>query len=100
MMTVPIKAKHLWNTLQEPRCPSYFPAGYLLLLSALDNGWRIAAIELKPSWDQHGFIYLLTLRHPSHAHSQHLVLPKNAQVEALLVDQALALVSQAAPLAV
>jgi hypothetical protein len=68
----------------------------MLLLSALDNGWRIAEIVLKPSWDQNGFIYLLTLRHTDHRHTQQLVLPKNVQVETLLAEHAIALVSQPA----
>lgn len=86
MLTLPIKRTNPWNSLQEPRCPSRLPAGYLLLLSALDRGWRVSRARLKPSWDQHGFVYLLTLRHPARAHSQDLVLPGNRQVESLLLE--------------
>jgi len=94
MLAAPIKTRHLWDTLQEPRCPSYFPMGYLLLLSALDNGWQIADIQIRPSWDQHGLVYLLSLRHPAHMHSQQLVLPKNSLVEDLLAERAVELVNQ------
>jgi hypothetical protein len=52
----------LWNTMQEPRCPVTMPTGYMLLLSAIDKGWQIEDIELNPSWDQYGFVYLVSLR--------------------------------------
>ena len=85
MITTPItKMETVWNTFQEPRCVSYLPNSCLLLLSALDNGWKIARVELAPSWDQHGFIYLVTLKYPSHSFTQQLILPKNTLVKTLL----------------
>lgn len=82
------KAEQVWNTVQEPRCPVYLPTSYMLFLSALDNGWQVESIELAPSWDQYGFIYLVTLRRHSHKFSQKIILPKNPIVEHLLFDEA------------
>jgi hypothetical protein len=80
-----IERKQLWNTLQEPRCKnSSLPTSYLLLLSALDGGWQIDRIQLLPTWDQHGLVYLVILKHPSGHRQQELILPRNALVETLL----------------
>ncbi|HEY5268735.1 MAG TPA: hypothetical protein VII97_00190 [Anaerolineales bacterium] len=88
MLEQTLKAEQVWNTVQEPRCPVYMPTGYMLLLSALDKGWQIESVELTPSWDQYGFVYLVTLRRPSHKYSQQIILPKNPVVEYLLFDGA------------
>jgi len=82
------RAEQVWNTVQKPRCPAYMPTGYMLLLSALDKGWQIENIELAPSWDQYGFIYLVTLCHYSDKFSQQLILAKDPVVEYLLFDGA------------
>jgi hypothetical protein len=87
MLEQTYKAEQLWNVVQEPRCPAYLPASYMLLLSALDKGWQIQEIELTPSWDQYGFVYLVTLRRPSHKYNQQIILPKNSIVEDLLFDE-------------
>jgi hypothetical protein len=87
MVTTPItKMGTVWNTFQEPRCSAYFPNSYMLLLSALDQGWKVIKTELAPSWDQHGFIYLVTLKRQSHQHSQQLILPQNSLVANLLQE--------------
>jgi hypothetical protein len=78
--------EQIWATMQEPRCPAYVPTSYLLLLSALDSGWQVARIELAPSWDQGGSIYLVTLCHHSHKLSQQIILPKNPIVERLFFE--------------
>jgi hypothetical protein len=88
MLEQTYKAEQVWNTVQEPRCPVYMPTGYMLLLSALDNGWQIADVELTPSWDQNGFVYLVTLRRSSHKFSQQIILPHNPVVECLLFESA------------
>jgi hypothetical protein len=82
------RTEQVWNTMQEPRCPAYMPTGYMLLLSALDKGWQIENIELAPSWDQYGFVYLVTLRRTSDKFTQQLILSKNPVVEHLLFDGA------------
>lgn len=80
------KHEQVWSTVQEPRCPAYMPSGYMLLLSALEKGWQIGNIELAPSWDQTGFVYLITLRHLPNKFSQQIILPKNPIVENLLFE--------------
>jgi hypothetical protein len=78
--------ENVWNTFQEPRCSVYLPNSYMLLLSALDQGWKVSDIELAPSWDQYGFIYLVTLKRPSYPRTQQLILPHNSLVEDLLQE--------------
>jgi hypothetical protein len=87
MITTPTtKMEIVWNTFQEPRCSTYLPNSYMLLLSALDEGWKVVKVELTPSWDQYGFIYLVTLKRPSHPHKQQLILPHNSLVTTLLQE--------------
>lgn len=78
--------ENVWNTIQEPRCAAYLPNSYMLLLSALDRGWKVLKVELAPTWDQYGFIYLVTLKRPSHQHMQQLILPNNSLVANLLQE--------------
>jgi hypothetical protein len=80
------RMENVWDTFQEPRCPAYLPNSYMLLLSALDQGWKVIKVELTPSWDQYGFIYLVTLKSQSHLRSQQLILPYNKLVENLLQE--------------
>ena len=86
LTTTMTKMENVWDTFQEPRCPAYLPNSYMLLLSALDQGWKVSKVELAPSWDQYGFIYLVTLKRQSHAHDQQLILPYNKLVENLLKE--------------
>jgi hypothetical protein len=94
MLNKIVQSAQMWTTIQEPRVASYVPNSYLLLLSALDNGWQVESIELAPSWDQHGFVYLVTLQLHSHKFSHQLILPKNDVVESLLFDGATSLFSK------
>jgi hypothetical protein len=76
--------ENVWNTFQEPRCPAYLPNSYMLLLSALDKGWKVIKVELAPSWDQNGFIYIVTLKRPSDQYAQQIILPANSITSHLL----------------
>ena len=80
------RMENVWDTFQEPRCPAYLPNSYMLLLSALDQGWQVVKVELTPSWDQYGFIYLVTLKRHSHPHARQLILHHNTLVESLLQE--------------
>jgi hypothetical protein len=86
LTTTMTRMETVWNTFQEPRCSAYLPNSYMLLLSAVDQGWKIVKAELAPSWDQHGFIYLVTLTCQTHDHSQQLILPQNSLVANLLQE--------------
>lgn len=86
LTTTPNRMENVWNTFQEPRCPAYLPNSYMLLLSALDQGWQVIKIELVPSWDQHGFIHLITLKHPTNQNTQELILPQNLLVANLFQE--------------
>ena len=87
MLTTPLtRMENVWNTFQEPRCSVYLPNSYMLLLSAIDQGWNVINVELSPSWDQYGFVYLVSLKRQSHPHIQQLILPHNTLVENLLQE--------------
>ena len=86
MLDQSTKFTQMWTETQTPRTPSYVSNSYLLLLSALDNGWRVRHVELAPSWDQLGLIYIVTLRRDRPDYAQQLILPKNALSEELLAE--------------
>lgn len=73
-----------WSSLQEPVCISKFPSAYLRLLAALENGWYILRTELRPSWDQNGFVYQILLQQKEHDKTEELILPKNHSVDEIL----------------
>jgi hypothetical protein len=84
-----IKNENGWNNFQEPQFCACIPNSYMRLLSAMDQGWKVIKVELAPSWDQYGFIYLVTLKHQSRKHSQQMVLPKNCTFANLIHSFAL-----------
>lgn len=76
-----------WNYINEDYGNTSQASGsFLLLLVALEKGWQVKKVEMVPSWDQHGFIYIITLHHSTTNHSQQFILPKNDQVENLLQE--------------
>ncbi len=98
MVTTTItKMENVWNALQEPRCATYLPNSYMLLLSAMDQGWKVRKVELVPSWDQYGFIYLVSLNRPSLKDTKQLILPDNPLVAKLLQEYGISLASMASP---
>jgi hypothetical protein len=90
MLGQTLTQEQILDTVQETRYPSYVSSSYMLLLSAIGKGWQVDRIEVTPSWDQHGFIYLVTLsylvtlNHPVQKLHQQIILPKNSVVESLL----------------
>jgi hypothetical protein len=79
---------HVWNKLQEPARPAGRPADYLLLLSALDEGWKILeAARLVPFNDfLHGGSYILTIFHPIRLVIRQIVVTPTPELDALLKD--------------
>ncbi len=69
--------------------PDHKPSSTTLLLSALGKGWKMVGLELAPTWDQTGLIYLVTLQDQTLRRSRQLILPKNPYVENLLHSYAL-----------
>jgi len=70
---------------QEPRWNTYIPSPFFLLL-AVENGWKVARIELAPSADQHSLAYIVTLKSESSQPDQKVVLPSNAMVKRILAE--------------
>jgi hypothetical protein len=77
MLPSTIEQSPKWTSLQEPRCASNLPNSFLKLLSALDQGWDVIEYTLHPSWDQTGFVYVITVRQPFSMHTEEIVLPRN-----------------------
>jgi hypothetical protein len=86
MLDHSIKFTRTWTVAPESPFPAYVPHSYLPLLSLMDNGWKIRAAELVPSWDQHGFVYLVTVHLDGRDSTQKLVLPKNRLLDELLTE--------------
>ncbi len=81
----------VWKTAQEPEYKTYIPS-LLMLIMALDNGWDITRIELEPSNDQYGFIYLVTVKCRSNGQFQKLIVPRSALAEKVFEQYAPSLV--------
>ena len=77
--------KHSLEINQEPRWNTYIPSPFFLLL-AIENGWKIARMELVPSEDQHSLIYAVILKSESFQPDQKVVLPSNALVKKILAE--------------
>ena len=69
-----------------PRHQGLRPASYMLLLSALDKGWRIVDVELTLAKDKSGLLYIITLRHPASSVHREMILPCTALTENVLTD--------------
>lgn len=87
---------HVWNKLQEPARPAGKPADYLLLLSALDEGWKILeTARLVPFNDfLRGGSYMLTIFHPIRLVVRQIVVARSAEVDMLLKDEDVTIVNR------
>ena len=74
-----------WKVSQEARCDTYLPSPLLLAL-ILENGWKVVNIDLAPSQDQLGFVYLVTLKSDSRQQYQQLMLPRTTLIEKILEE--------------
>ena len=88
-----LKMENVWKPTPETSYATYIPSA-LLLLMAIDNGWDIVKVESVPSWDQLGFVYLVSLKNAAQASitSGWLILPKNALVEKILEEHGSAII--------
>ena len=87
LTTTKTKRADAWKICQVTPLDIYIPSPLLLTL-ILENGWKIVGIELVPSEDQFGFVYLVTLNSDSRQQSQQLVLPRTRLIEKILDEQA------------
>lgn len=89
LMQTTFDTDHLWNKLQEPACPAAKPADYLLLLSALDEGWKILETSRLVPFNNFGRsgAYMLTLFHPRRPLTRQIVVACNPEVDILLKDE-------------
>jgi hypothetical protein len=70
---------------QESRWNTFIPSPFFLLL-AIENGWKVARVELAPSEDQLSLVYLVTLKSGSSQPDQKVFLPTNALVKKILAE--------------
>ncbi len=79
----------LWNRLQEPSRPSRQPGDYLLLLSALDNGWSILEARRVFSWGRmwQEYFFILKLLNTTHLQTCEFAVKHTPQVATLLETQ-------------
>jgi hypothetical protein len=87
MLAEKTNIKNPWQVSMGEGPATYIPS-VLLLLMAIDNDWEIIKIRLEPSHDQHGFVYLVTLKIFPEGHSQELIIPKSALVEKIFEQNA------------
>jgi hypothetical protein len=79
----------LWNTLQEPARPGYSSAAYLLLLAALDTGWRILEpvyFSACPGCTRNPVYHILLHKAPSFS-IHPMMIPTIPELEIFLKDE-------------
>ncbi len=97
LMQTTYNTDHIWEKLQEPARPTGKPADYLLLLSALDEGWKILeTARLVPFNDfLNGGSYMLTIFHPIRLLVRQIVVSRTPELDALLKDEDVTIVNRA-----
>lgn len=97
MLTQPTyDTDHVWNKLQEPARPAGRPADYLLLLSALDEGWKILETARMVPFNDflRGGSYMLTLFHPTRLLVRQIVVARTPELDTLLKDEDVTIVNR------
>jgi hypothetical protein len=85
LATTMTNKQHSLEIGSEARLNTYIPSPFFLLL-AIENGWKIAKIELVPSEDQLSLVYLVTLKSESSQPDQKVIFPTNALVKKILTE--------------
>jgi hypothetical protein len=85
MFTTRTKIENKWSVGQAPHGETYLPSP-LVLVMVLENGWRVINVELAPSQDQLGLVYLVTLKSDSRQQIQQIMLPRTDLIEKLLEE--------------
>lgn len=76
-----------WDLMQEPARPARLSPAYLLLLSALDSGWEVAApVQVQPG-DPAAYAFIL--RRPNSPEPRRLCIPRCREVERFVRDEGL-----------
>jgi hypothetical protein len=79
----------VWEKIQEISVTEVDPPDYLLLLGALDIGWKVEqpVLELIPFEVGKSSDYLFKLRHDLHKHPQYLKIQGNRAVDKIIFDE-------------
>jgi hypothetical protein len=90
--TYPTLTATRWNSMETPSRAAQVPAGYQLLLAALDAGWQIMPPPRLTLADENSLEprYLVHLFNPLNGQSTHLLLSITPQVDALLLENGIA----------
>lgn len=96
LMQTTFDSDHVWNKLQEPARPAGKPADYLLLLSALDEGWKILETARLVQFNDflRGGSYMLTLFHPIRLVVRQIIVARTAELDILLKDEDVTIVNR------
>lgn len=84
MLATVSKNEKFWSTLQQPVFSSNQSTNTLRFLSALDNEWKIITVQLKPTWDQSGFVYRILLSDKNDRKIEEFILPRTKENEVIL----------------
>ncbi len=84
MLATTNKSERFWSTLQQPVFPTNHSTNTLRFLSALDNGWKVLVVQLKPSWDQTGFVYRILMSDKTRHKIEEFILPRTDETELLM----------------
>ena len=81
--------EYMWEKLQEFPRSSIYPADYLLLLGALDSGWKVVepVRELISIENGKSHLYIFQLRHTHHRKHRYLRIKGNDLVSSFISDE-------------
>jgi hypothetical protein len=93
--------EYIWNKLQEPARSGSKPADYLLLLSALDGGWKIVeSSQIISVTPVRSISYLITLFHSQRRQARQLLVAALPELAPLLKNVDMTIINRCdAPLA-
>jgi len=99
--TETLRHEILWNRLKEPIHSAQLPQDYLLLLAALDTGWKIHGPVRLINLDRRSddCIYLFNLTHDYSPQTVQLAVPAEPVVETFLCDEGLTVLVNETPYA-
>jgi hypothetical protein len=89
----------VWSRLQEPIHTTKLPQDYLLLLAALDNGWKIYGPARLVYIDRlaNDCSYLFNLTHDRLSRTVHLAVPASRIIEQFLCEEGITVLFQDTP---
>jgi hypothetical protein len=84
-----LEIEFMWEKLQDFPRSSIYPADYLLLLAALDSGWKVIepVTELFSFGTGKSHVFQFQLRHTHHRQHRYLRIKDNDLVSSFISDE-------------